>query len=80
MSAENPRSMTPTQLKNARERLGLTQAQLGRLLDTDGQTVRRMEMPPDASTHRKPAARMVRLLQAYLAGYRPPDWPTNQAE
>lgn len=67
--------MTPQEIKKARESLGLTQAQLGRLLDTDGQTVRRMEMPEDASTHRKPAVRMVRLVQAYLDGYRPSDWP-----
>ena len=67
--------MKPDQIKDARAKLGLTQAQLGAMLDTDGQTVRRMEMPEDTSTHRKPAVRMVRLLQAYLDGYRPSDWP-----
>lgn len=67
--------MTPTEIKEARESLGLTQAQLGRLLDTDAQTVRRMEMAPEAKTFRKPAPRMVRLIEAYLAGYMPDDWP-----
>lgn len=67
--------MTPEQIKAARAALGLTQSQLAAMLDTDGQTVRRMEMPEGARTHRKPAVRMVRLLQAYLDGYRPPDWP-----
>lgn len=67
--------MTPDEVKEARLKLGLTQAQLGAVLDTDGQTVRRMEMPVDASTHRKPAVRMVRLIRAYLDGYRPQDWP-----
>lgn len=67
--------MTPEEIKTTRETLGLTQSQLGALLDTDGQTVRRMEMPAEASTHRKPAVRMGRLIQAYLDGYRPSDWP-----
>lgn len=67
--------MTSADFKEAREILGLTQAQLGRLLDTDGQSIRRIEMPESASTHRRPAPRMVRLIQAYLAGYRPNDWP-----
>jgi DNA-binding XRE family transcriptional regulator len=66
---------SPQHIKEVRQTLGLTQAQLGKLLDTDGQTVRRMEMEPDASTFRKPAPRMVRLMQAYKAGYRPDDWP-----
>ena len=69
--------MTPTEVKEARHSLGLTQAQLGHLLDTDGQTVRRMELDPAASTFRKPAPRMARLIQAYLDGYRPADWPTS---
>lgn len=67
--------MTPTELKEARQQLGLTQAQLGKMLDTDGQSVRRMEMPEDASTHRKAAPRVVRLINAYLDGHRPADWP-----
>lgn len=67
--------MTPAELKSARQHLGLTQAELARLLDTDPQTVRRMELDPEASTFRRPAPRMERLLAAYLDGYRPTDWP-----
>ncbi len=67
--------MTPSQFKQARQSLGLTQSQLGILLDTDGQSIRRVEMDSDTSTGRKPAPRMVRLLQAYLDSYRPTDWP-----
>jgi DNA-binding transcriptional regulator YiaG len=62
-------------IKAARAKLKLTQDQLGKLLDTDGQTVRRMELSPEAKTFRKPAPRMVRLIEAYLSGYRPLDWP-----
>lgn len=71
--------MTPSDLKQARHTLGLSVADLARLLDTDPQTVRRMEQSADANTFRKPAPRMARLMQAYLSGYRPPDWPTTCA-
>jgi len=59
----------------ARRQLGLTQTQLARVLDTDPQSVRRIEMDPSRSTSRTPAPRMIRLMQAYLDGYRPSDWP-----
>lgn len=68
-------SLSPEQIRDARLALKLTQAQLGALLDTDGQTIRRMEGDPSHSTFRKPAVRMVRLIEAYLAGYRPADFP-----
>jgi len=68
--------MTPTQIKELRRELGLSVAQFGRMLDTDASTIRKMEMSEDKSTHRKPAPRMVRLLEAYLSGYRPKDWPS----
>ncbi|RJL06029.1 helix-turn-helix domain-containing protein [Paracoccus aestuarii] len=67
--------MTPTELKQARQSLGLSTAQLAALLDTDPQTIRRMEQSESASTFRTPAPRMVRLIRAYLDGYRPTDWP-----
>lgn len=67
--------MTPDQIKEARQSLGLSVADLAAVIETDPQTVRRMEMDPDANTARRPAARMVRLIRAYLAGYRPDDWP-----
>jgi len=70
--------MTPDQIRAARVSLNLTQAQLGALLETDGQTVRRMEGDPSHSTFRKPAVRMVRLIRAYLDGYRPADWPVQK--
>lgn len=72
--------MTPDEIKEARHKLGLSTAQLGRLLDTDAQTIRRMEMCSAASTFRKPAVRMERLIAAYLAGYRPADWPPTQQQ
>jgi DNA-binding transcriptional regulator YiaG len=67
--------MTPAQIKQARQSLGLTQSQLAAMLDTDPRAVRAMESDPATSKHRTPAPRMVRLLTAYLRGYRPDDWP-----
>ena len=67
--------MTPADIKQARHAMGLSVADLAKLLDTDPQTVRRMEQSETASTFRRPAPRMVRLVQAYMMGYRPPDWP-----
>lgn len=69
--------MTPTELKEARHTLGLSVADLARLLDTDAQSIRRMEQGESASTFRRPAPRMIRLIRAYLDGYRPTDWPTT---
>lgn len=68
--------MTPEQIKQARHKLGLTARDMGRMLDiNDQRTYRAYEAPTTAAMHRKPPARMLRLLRAYLAGYRPNDWP-----
>lgn len=68
--------MTPIEIKQARKSLGLTQAEMGRMLDIQDQnTYRKYEMPVSARQHRVPAARMVRLIRAYLDGFRPEDWP-----
>ena len=69
--------MTPDEIKKARHKLGLSVAQLAAMLETDPQTIRRMEQREDANTSRAPAVRMVRLLRAYLDGYRPRDWPLD---
>ena len=61
--------------KEAREELGLSIYQLAELLETDPRVIRAIEAAPSSSTRREPAPRMVRLMEAYLAGYRPPDWP-----
>lgn len=67
--------MNAAEIKEARKSLGLSVQQFGELLDTDPQTVRRMEQKETANTFRRPAPRMVRLVRAYLDGYRPDDWP-----
>ncbi len=67
--------MNHTEIKAARQALGLSLSQFAALLDTDPTTTRRLEMDPRHSTARVPAPRMVRLVRAYLDGYRPNDWP-----
>lgn len=68
--------MTPEQIKGARHDLGLTTAQLGQMLDIkDERTMRKHMQPVESAQHKQPSPRMVRLLKAYLAGYRPDDWP-----
>lgn len=67
--------MAPAEIKEARHKLGLSVPQLAALLETDPQTIRRMEQSETAKTFRSPAPRMVRLIRAYLSGYRPDDWP-----
>lgn len=77
LEASDGRCATPMVLRGARTELGLSVMQMAALLETDAQTIRRMEQTPLAKTFRKPASRMVRLLRAYLCGYRPKDWPRN---
>jgi hypothetical protein len=67
--------MKPSEVKYARVLLGLTLRELSIMLDTDASTIRKMELSEDSLQYRRPAPRMVRLIVAYLNGYRPVDWP-----
>ena len=69
--------MNHAEIKAARQALGLSLSEFAEMLDTDPTTTRRLEMAPHNSTARQPAPRMLRLIEAYLAGYRPPDWPID---
>ena len=63
-----------TSLKQARQTLGLTASQMGVLLGYQGPHVRQMIY--EIETGKKPLMPcQSRLLQAYLDGYRPSDWP-----
>lgn len=69
--------MTPHQLAQARERLGLTLEQMATVLGYEG--VQRRQMQYDLETGRKRIREpQRRLVEAYLAGYKPPDWPANK--
>lgn len=57
-------------LAGMRKALGLKQAQLGALMGMGANEVSRVERGD-----REPPKRYRKLLEAYVAGYRPPHWP-----
>jgi DNA-binding transcriptional regulator YiaG len=69
--------MTPNEFKEARRKLGLTQAQLGAILDTAPQTIRKWEMSEDRSTSRSVNPVAARVMEWMLNGYRPPEFPRS---
>jgi transcriptional regulator with XRE-family HTH domain len=69
--------MTPEQMRKARHVLGLTLAEMARLLGYDGEQARgQMHNLETGKRDVRPAQR--RLMEAYLAGYRPEDWPPER--
>jgi len=66
--------MTATQLKKARRKLGLTLDQMADMLGYQGKSKRgQMHHLETGERPIRPAQR--RLIDAYLSGYRPDDWP-----
>jgi transcriptional regulator with XRE-family HTH domain len=67
-------TMTAFQFRYIREKLGLSQSQLADVLGFKYPSyIRQMET---AGTTRRDVPHLVaKLMNAYLAGYRPPDWP-----
>ena len=63
--------MTAEEFKAIRRELGLSSAQLAAVLNVNARTIRRWEdgtgLPPN------PIA--VRVMDWFLRGYRPPEWP-----
>ncbi len=62
--------MTPDSIREARQSLGLTQSDMARLLGY-GDKARISELEKGS---RRPGESVVRLLRAYVSGYRPDDW------
>ena len=63
--------MTPTQIRESLQSLGLDQSQAARMLGYS-----RLASVSDIVTgKRNPSGAVLRLLAAYLDGYRPNDWP-----
>jgi len=63
--------MTSEDIRTQRTKLGLTQAQMAKLLGY-GAVARISEIENGT---REPSVSVLRLLAAYTAGYRPDDWP-----
>lgn len=66
--------MTPNEFREARRKLGLTQSQLGHILQTDPRTVRRWE---EDGGSRPPNPIACRVLEWLHTGFRPPEWPSK---
>lgn len=63
--------MTPDDFRRARKSLGLTQSQAAALLGYGAQArISDIERGVE-----NPSKSVIRLLQAYVSGYRPDDWP-----
>ncbi|WP_298618698.1 helix-turn-helix domain-containing protein [uncultured Zoogloea sp.] len=67
--------MSPEEFKEARRALGLTQSELGAVLDTAPQTIRKWEMSDVRSTARGVNPVAARAMRWFLGGFRPPEWP-----
>ncbi len=72
--------MTNRELYRARVTLGLSRVQMAAMLDTDPTTVKKWETAETNVSYRPPPARVIRLMQAYLDGWRPDDWPEIQED
>lgn len=71
-------TMTPDQFRGAQRTLGLSDAAMALVLGiTNPQHIRRLKAPKDAGHFREMQPWHVRLLSAYLDGYRPSDWPAD---
>ena len=68
--------MGADEFKMAVKTLGLTHDQMALMLDINHKT-RRMEISKMCSGKKPLPVRVSRLMNAYLSGYRPQDWPTN---
>ena len=67
--------MTEDEFREARRKLGLTQGQLAKILDTAPRTIRKWETPADKSTARGVNPVAAQVMRWMLAGFRPPDFP-----
>jgi transcriptional regulator with XRE-family HTH domain len=68
--------MRPDQLARARKRLGLTLDQMADMLGYEGEQAKSQVHHLETGRREiRPAQR--RLVEAYLAGYRPADWPST---
>lgn len=68
--------MTPSEFKEARQQLGLSQRELGDLIDTNPVTIRKWETDDKNSSSRKPNPVASKVMRWLLDGFRPPEFPT----
>ena len=69
--------MTSNEFQEARICLGLSQSQLGKILNTEPRTIRKWEAADGSATARSPNPVACQVMRWMLAGFRPPQWPAN---
>lgn len=75
--------MDHEEFKKAREQLGLSLADMGKMLGPAGgkpitaDHIRKLEASSESSRQKPISQAIERLMQIYLSGYRPPDWPDS---
>lgn len=67
--------MTPAEFKEARRTLGLSQSELGAILDTNPVTIRKWEMDDERASSRSPNPVACQVMRWMLDGFRPPEFP-----
>lgn len=67
--------MRPEDFKAGRRRLGLTGSELGLVLDTAPQTIRKWKMGEERSTARSVNPVTAQAMRWTLVGFRPPEFP-----
>lgn len=72
--------MTPEQFRKARERLGLTVAQMATVLSQSEGHVRHMEVEAGRSSNRPIPDYIAKLVDAMLKGFRTRDWPKEASQ
>ena len=72
--------MTPTEFRNARKALDLTQDQVARVLGVSPPTIRKWEAGPNCSTSTKVNGAAASYMAALLDGWRPSDWADATAK
>ena len=71
--------MDHNDFRAARERLGLTQAELAKILGVTPRAISHWEADPDrVVTARKPYPTAVKAMEWMLKGYRPPEFPRKK--
>lgn len=70
-------NMTPSDISEARQKLGLTLEAMATMLGYEGEQARSQVHHLETGRREiRPAQR--RLIEAYLSGYRPADWPHQE--
>ena len=75
----SPVNFTPAELRLMRESLGLSRNQAAELLETDKYQIQKLERPADRGSHITAPRRYAQLMEAYMSGYRPHNWPKGVA-